>query len=597
MSKKRPPINYTSREFDTILQDLLSHSKRYYADTFRDFSENSFGLQVLESVSYIGDQLSFYLDYASSEAFQDTAIEYNNVVRHARDKGFKINTNPSSFGFLTFYILVPALSTGLGPNYRYAPTLRRGSQFSTTGGNLFLLMEDLDFANSDNEVVIARVNEVTGVPTYYAIKVKGRAISGELQQVTKTVGSFQKFLKLPIGDERVSEVISVFDNEGHEYFEVPFLAQDIVYRAIANRDSNKSSVPRILKPTPVPRRFVVERELGNTFLQFGSGTDSSISAVDVLDPSNTTLQINGKNYLSSTSFDPTKLIESDKMGIAPANTQLTIILRKNTASNVNASVDTITRTVKTNFKFSEPASLQDSEMSFIVSSLEVTNEERFVGDVSIPTVDEIKMRSKSYFATQDRAVSTEDYKAMVYAMPPEFGAVKRVNLYRDTDAFRRNLNLYIVSENADGELTEPNSTLKTNLRSWVGTHKMINDSVDILDARIVNFGIDFEIVAEQEKNKHDVLANAISVLQDMFFNKMDIGESILISKIYNKLNEADGVEDVVDVRVVPKIGTNYATTRYNFDKHLSPDGRVIEGYQNLIFELKYPFTDIKGTVL
>lgn len=596
MSKKRPPIDYTSREFSTILEDLLSYARRYYPQTFKDFSENSFGLQVLESVSYVGDILSFYLDYSVSEAFQDSSIEFNNIIRHARDKGYKLNTNPSSYGTLTFYILVPALSTGLGPDYAYAPVLKRGSQFGTLNGNQFLLVRDIDFADTNNEVVVARVNEVTGNPTYYAIRATGLAISGRLQQKIIGVGQFQKFLKLRVGDESVAEIISVFDDEGHEYYEVPFLAQDVIHKSIINRNNDKIKTPRILKPVPVPRRFTLERELGNTYIQFGFGTDSTISDIDVLDPSKTTLQLSGREYISDTSFDPTKLIQSDRLGIAPSNTQLTITYRENTTQNVNASVGTIEEVVSPRFKFADPISLSQTEIDYVISSLEVTNESRFNGDITIPSTEEIKIRAKSYFATQNRAVSDTDYKALAYAMPPDFGAIKRVNVFHDSDSFRRNLNLYVIAEAADGTLEEPTATLKANLRNWLSLHKMINDSIDIIDARIVNFGIEFDIVAERDKNKYDVLSTAIAVAEDLFSTKMEIGEPIMISSIYNALNEADGVEDVVDVRVVPKSGLNYSTTRFNFDLHLSPDGRMIDGYQNLIFELKYPEVDIKGSV-
>ena len=79
--KKKVPIKYTSRDFDTIKQDLVNYAKRYYPDTFRDFSEASFGALMIDTVAYVGDILSFYLDYQVNESFLDTSIEYNNVVR------------------------------------------------------------------------------------------------------------------------------------------------------------------------------------------------------------------------------------------------------------------------------------------------------------------------------------------------------------------------------------------------------------------------------------------------------------------------------------------------------------------------------------
>ena len=59
--KKKVPINYTNREFQGIRRDLEQIAERFYPDTFQDFSEGSFGSIVLDSMAYVGDQLSFYL--------------------------------------------------------------------------------------------------------------------------------------------------------------------------------------------------------------------------------------------------------------------------------------------------------------------------------------------------------------------------------------------------------------------------------------------------------------------------------------------------------------------------------------------------------
>ena len=60
MSSNRVPIKYTSRDFESIKRDLIDYAKRYYPDTFRDFSEASFGSLMIDTVDYIGDILSFY---------------------------------------------------------------------------------------------------------------------------------------------------------------------------------------------------------------------------------------------------------------------------------------------------------------------------------------------------------------------------------------------------------------------------------------------------------------------------------------------------------------------------------------------------------
>ena len=99
---KNVNIKYTSREFATIKQDLIDHAERYYPESYKDFSQASFGSMVLDSVAYVGDVLSYYLDYNVNESFLDTAIEFDNIRKHARSLGYNYNGIPSSFGTLAF---------------------------------------------------------------------------------------------------------------------------------------------------------------------------------------------------------------------------------------------------------------------------------------------------------------------------------------------------------------------------------------------------------------------------------------------------------------------------------------------------------------
>ena len=69
MPKKIIPIKYTNRDFSSIRESLLEHAKRYYPNTYRDFNEAGFGSLMIDTVSYVGDVLSFYLDYQANESF------------------------------------------------------------------------------------------------------------------------------------------------------------------------------------------------------------------------------------------------------------------------------------------------------------------------------------------------------------------------------------------------------------------------------------------------------------------------------------------------------------------------------------------------
>lgn len=593
------PIKYTSREFDTIKQDLVDYAKRYYPNTFRDFNEASFGSLMLDTVAYVGDILSFYLDYQANESFLQTAIEYNNVLRHGRQFGFKFSANPSSHGFLSMYILVPANATGLGPDTDYLPILKKGSTFNSQGGANFVLNEDIDFSNSALEVRVGKVDSSTGVPTHYAIKAIGQVISGRITSETQSIGSFKKFLKLQLSTQDITEIISVVDSDGNEYFETEYMSQDIIFKGVLNqiKDHRDGGAKEILKPFTVPRRFTVEREKRNTFLQFGSSTDARVNNDMIADPSSVVLQVHGKNYISDTSFDPTSLISSDKFGISPSNTTLTIVSRVNNSETVNASAGQLNIVSNAIFSFGDPTLLNTSVLQSVQSSLEVENDEPIVGDVTLPTTEELKVRIYDSFSSQNRAVTQSDYQSMIYRMPPKFGAIKRTAVLRDEDSFKRNLNVYVISEDSDGYLSKTNDSIKSNLKTWLQSNKMVNDTIDILDAKVANFGVNFRVIADLESPKFDVLARAETQLKEYFSRKMDIGEPIFLTDIYSELKKVDGLIDVVSVKIIKKVGGLYSDVNFDLEGGQSPDGRYIEIPKNVILELKYPDSDITGVIV
>ena len=58
----------------------------------------------------------------------------------------------------------------------------------------------------------------------------------------------------------------------------------------------------------------------------------------------------------------------------------------------------------------------------------------------------------------------------------------------------------------------------------------------------------------------------------------------------------DGVIDTKKVDIVRKTGPSYSSTRFDINDALSADGRYITIPLNVVAELKYPDSDIKGTI-
>ena len=191
---KKPIIDYTSKDFASIKKELVNYAKKYYPETFKDFNEASFGSLMLDMVSYVGDMLSFYTDYQANESFLSTALEYQNILKLAEQMGYRYQPNASSFGEISLFVKIPATTTGGEPNYTYAPIIKRGSLFSSVSGELFTLVEDVDFKNSNEKVLVASSNVEGNAPTHFALKAKGAVISGQLFSQDFVVGDYKKFL-------------------------------------------------------------------------------------------------------------------------------------------------------------------------------------------------------------------------------------------------------------------------------------------------------------------------------------------------------------------------------------------------------------------
>ena len=596
-NKKIVPINYVSRDFDSIKDSLVDHAKRYYSDRFKDFSEASFGSLMIDTAAYIGDVLSFYLDYQANESFLETSIEYNNVLKHARQMGYKFQGVSTSYGTVTLFLTIPAKTNGIGPDMQYAPMLKRGTIFTTNSGTPFSLNQDVDFSSPSNEIVVASVNQTTGTPTKYAVKAYGQIISGELGIQTIDVADYSPFPRFKINGTNITEIVSVIDNQGNEYYEVENLSQNTIYKPIVNKASDKENTPFLLKPLSVPRRFMMISELNATFIQFGYGSEGDLETEETLDPSKVALDLHARNYITEKAFDPTVLLKSDKLGIAPSNTSLTVVYRVNGPSNVNLASNSLSSVVNPIMQFENIQSLNSSKVSDVVGSMEFINESPIVGSVDIPTIEELKYRTYGAMSSQNRAVTKEDYLSLIFNMPPKFGAIKRASIEQDTNSFKRNLNIYVLSENNSGFLVNSSNSLKNNLKTWLLSKKMINDTIDILDGKVVNVGIEYQIIAEEQQNKYELLTRATLALQTTIYSSnYAIGEPIRLSVFYNALKNVSGILDVVNIKLVKKAGSNYSSVDFDMSEFSSADGRVVYAPVDHVFEFKFPNQDIKGIV-
>ena len=126
---------------------------------------------------------------------------------------------------------------------------------------------------------------------------------------------------------------------------------------------------------------------------------------------------------------------------------------------------------------------------------------------------------------------------------------------------------------------------------------MINDTIDVLDARIINVGINFEVLGDLDINRYELLQRCTNYLKENLIKvKGNIGEAFYISDVFKMLNDVPGVTDTISVEMINKSGGVYSEYVYDINSNLSDDGRFLKVPPNSVMEILLPDLDISGVI-
>lgn len=612
-------INYLSKDFNDFRSSLNNLAKIYFPDTYNDFSEASPGTMFIEMASYVGDILSFYTDAQIQEIFIQYAQERENLFGIAYNLGYvPAVTNPSSVE-LDLYQQIPADSDGL-PDYRYAFRVNRNSTFlpNNSSNVSFLIQNSVNFGVSSSvdptEQTIWSIDSTTNKPTYYLLKKKVRAISADLRTITFDIGSPEKFKTLTINDTNIIGIESITDSDNNTWTEVPYLAQETIFEEVANIAANSpdlaqynNQIPYLLRTKKVPKRFITRFKSDNTLeIQFGSGISSGADSEIIPNPDNIGLGIKDGRSLLDFSFDPSNFLYTKAYGEVPANTTLTINYLVGGGVGSNVPANTINRIGSTNIS-PNYGNLNTSVFNTAVNSLACNNPSPALGGGNGDSAEDIRLNAIANFAAQKRAVTKDDYIFRTLAMPSQFGKIAKAYIIQDTqislDTSKRianpnALNLYILGYDINKKLTTLSNLAKSNLAVYLDQYRMLTDSINIKDAYVINFQIDFEIVVGKQYNNEAVLLECIQKLQRFFnIDRWQVNQPIVYGDILSELYNTNGVQSVGNIIMTNISGESQGYSRYKYDFDVATrDGVIYPSQDPSIFELKYPNIDIKGKV-
>ena len=588
-------VKYLSKDYNGFKNQLIEFTKVYFPDNFNDFSEGNPGMMFLEMAAYVGDVLSFYTDTQLRESFLNLAQDKKNIYNLAYSMGYKPKITSAASVNLEITQLIPSKFSADGtyePDYDYSLTINQNSTFISTEDTSFYTTNDVRFGFSSSfEPTTLSIYQYdnSNNPEYYLLKKTIPAVSGEIISKQFTVGLPEKFKTFNLFDNNIIGIESITDSEGNNWTEVPYLAQDIVFEEVQNLGTNdptlqqyNNQTPYLLKIKRTSKRFITRvRSDDSIDIQFGSGTTGKADEQIIPNPDNIGLGIKDGRSKLDVAYDPSNFLYTRAYGESPVDTTLTVNYRVGGGlkSNVNSNTITQTGVLST---INKP-NVNVGMMNFAKSSITVTNPKPARGGGAGETLEEVRMNTMAHFSAQQRTVTKDDYLIRTLSMPPQLGRVTKA---------------FITQDDQTSPLTTLNDATKNNLVTYLEQYRMLTDAVNIKNAFVINFQVEFSITTFKNYNNQLVLLNCISELQDYFnVDLFQINQPIIISEVMNLIGGVNGVQTVESLTFsnVSGITQGYSQYKYGFTK-ATRDGVIYPSMDPSIFELKYPNKDINGRV-
>jgi hypothetical protein len=600
MAQRR--ISYADRDFEALRQDLINYTQQYYPELIDNFNDASVYSVFLDLNAAIGDNLHYHMDRSIQETVLQYAQQRSSIFNIARTYGLKIPGNRPSVALCDFSITVPAF--GDQEDTRYLGILRAGSQV-VGAGQTFENVNDIDFSsqyNSEgfpNQIKIPNFDS-NGKLLNYTITKREVVVNGITKVYKKVItpADVKPFFEFFLPEKNIIGVTSVIQKDGTSFqsiptysefvnspdrwFEVDSLAESRVFVEDPTKPADRPGI-KVGRYLETELRFITEyTPEGFLRVQFGNAT---VTADDQLAQfSRTGVPLRIQDYQNNIGLGKT----------VKANTTLFVQYRIGGGTVSNIGVNTINQVGTVNFFVNGPSANINQQ---VVNSLRVNNVTAAIGGANQPNIEEVRNMVTFNFAAQNRAVTVNDYYAIIRKMPGKYGAPAKVAITEEDNK----ININIVSYDSTGSLTQTvSNTLKTNLANYLSNYRMINDYISINVAQVIDLEFDISVVVDSAQNQGEVITRVIDKIQTLMspvFREM--GGNVFISEIRSQVQDVAGVISVTDLKVFNKVGGQYSSSetsqRYanSATKEILLVDDTIFAEPSQIYQVRFPNKDIK----
>jgi hypothetical protein len=593
-------INYLSRDFASIKDELIKFSNQYYPELADDFTDSSVGAWFIDLVSAVGDDLSYHTDRMYQETNLNSANLRSTLLNLARTNGIKIPGAKCSICEVELSCELPMQGGNdagsiAQPNWDYAPIVQRTSLFSA-GNQNFELTEDVNFAeqfNSDGysnrKIVAAR--DSNGNITGYTVSKSTIAINGTTKVYKKvlTAADIKPFMEVVLPEANITNVESIIFKETsditrspeiyeyyidaeeyrlsnsavmtYRYFEVESLADQYRFGMVS---TNQTDSNRVIADIYNPHVYedYTETAADGTIktTRYYRGAWKSLTQKFITEyTDNGYLKIifggsNGYGVLPENAttygdYIASNIINNDMLGVLPKEGwSMYVLYRVGGGVSSNLGPGAINTISNAHVDWGGNTNNTDgAKRGRVLGSLSINNISTALAGKDTPSNEEIKYLVKYNTSAQNRAVTVKDYKVKLMQMPPKFGAPFRNTVIEANNKIEMSFLGLDASGKLDSALPQ---TLVNNVMEYMSNYRQINDYIEIKSGRIYNIGAEADVFIDKNYNAADVIANVINKINDYFaVDKHDMGEDIFVGDLEKEISLVDGVISLISLKI------------------------------------------------
>jgi hypothetical protein len=598
-------ISYTVRDYQGIRAELVNYVKQYYPDLIQDFNDASVFSVFLDLNAAVADNLHYHIDRSIQETVLQYAQQRSSIYNIARTYGLKIPNLKPSVSLVDFSITVPVF--GDKEDERYLGTLVRGSQVSGAG-IVFENVYDVNFASPynaqgfPNRLKIPNFNS-NGILINYTITKRELVVNGITKVFKRVISAndVRPFFELFLPEKNVLGITSVLLKNGtdftnvptaaeflgleNKWYEVDALAEDRVFIEDPTKVSDQPGI-KVGKYIQTSNRFISEfTPEGFKKMTFGGGSTSAQEQLNAFTNLGVPLTIN--NYFNNFALGST---------LTP-NSTLFVQYRIGGGLATNLGTNVINQVGTVNFYVNGPSEITNSS---VINSLRCVNITAAIGGANAPNVEEVRNYVSFNFAAQKRAVTVQDYEAIIRNMPPEFGSPAKVSITENNNK----IIVQILSYDSSGKLTNiVSNTLRQNIADYLSNYRMMNDYISITTAQVIDLSIEVSVVLEATQNSGQIITDVVNKVSAYLNPQIrELGQNVYLSELKSIIQNQEGVITVTGLDVYNLVGGQYSSAETSMayenaeTRKIQPVDDTLFAEPSQVYQVRYPTRDIKVSV-